>query len=48
MSKLLIISTLLSFTTSRITILVVVPDSPTVEDPVEVTPTSAKFFNPAG
>ena len=41
-------STLLSLTTSRIAMLVVVPPSPAELDPVDVTPTSAKFFNPAG
>jgi hypothetical protein len=48
LSKLLIVSTLLSLTTSRITIDVVDPPRPTPLLPVEVTPTSAKFLRPAG
>ena len=42
------VSTLLSFTTSRTTIEVVVPPRPALAEPVDVTPTSAKFLRPAG
>ena len=48
LSKLLIVSTLLSDTTSRTTMDVVEPARPTLEEPTEVIPTSAKFFRPAG
>ena len=48
LSNMLIVSTLFSETTSRITIEVVDPARPTVDFPVEVTPTSAKFLRPAG
>ncbi len=48
LSKLLITSTLFSLTTSRTTIEVVVPPRPALAEPVDVTPTSAKFLRPAG